>query len=241
MSDLLDGLLLSDGNLTVPGQCKHPRYQQTCKEPLFLEWVASWLPTPSKIKGPQQSGRYQYWFLYTPTSDAYRRDFDRWYPDGKHIPDDLIITPAVLLGEYLGDGCLSTAGVCQRIEFGTYGFERSEVEALREKLCQVNLPFTLSKRGHLTLRGGLVKRFLEYIGPCPVESLAYKWKAHVVEDIAWREIISAVNTPKLFGIGERVRITLECGHVHDRSRSRLRSTKTNKTKCPSCEMSLGCS
>ncbi len=237
--ELLDGILMSDGNLTVPGQCHYPRYQQTCKEPTFLEWVASWLPTESRISGPHPSGKYQYWLLSTRTSPIYVSAYQYWYPQGKKLlPSDLQVTPSLLLNEYLGDGFLmaNPEKQVQHIEFGTYGFDREALSGFVSKLQEQNLQFRLKQNNSLYLRGGRVQHFLDYVGPCPVEALSYKWKAIQVVDLMWRQIVSVEKAKATRHFGSAVQISLECGHSFRRPASRLRSSQTDKTLCPLCKL-----
>lgn len=236
--ELLDGILMSDGNLTTPGQCRSPRYQQTCKEPTFLEWVASWLPTPSRISGPHPSGKYQYWLLSTRTDPIYTPFYDRWYPNGKkRLPPDLEITPDLLLTEYLGDGFLLADAdkKLQHIELGTYGFDQQSLLELLPKLSQQGLEFRLKPNNALNLRGGCVKKCLDYVGPCPVPALAYKWRSILVADLLWRRIITTEQVATLNRSGAAVRVTLECGHSFRKPASRLRSPRTNLMICSLCE------
>ncbi len=236
-TELLDGILMSDGNLTIPGQCHYPRYQQTCKEPTFLQWVSSWLPTESRISGPHPSGPYQYWLLSTRTSPIYTPFFQHWYPQGKKkLPADLTVTPDLLLTEYLGDGFLlaDAKKKLQRIELGTYGFDRQSLLELLPKLEQAGLTFQLKPNNALHLRGGRVKTFLDYVRPCPVPALAYKWQSIEVADLLWRRIM-AVEPVEIFNRpGAAVQITLECGHRFRKPASRLRSPSTNLMICGLC-------
>ncbi len=235
--NLLDGILMSDGNLTIPGQCRSPRYQQTCKEPTFLEWVASWLPTPGRISGPHASGKYQYWLLSTRTDPLYSAAYQRWYPDGrKRLPGDLQITPPLLLTEYLGDGFLlaDAARRIQRLELGTYGFAREDLREIVVKLEREGLKFRLKANKALYLNGSQVCKFLRYIGPCPVPALAYKWRQIAVEERPWRQIACVKQYPSPDRCGGVVEVTLECGHVFRKPASRLRSPKTHSALCRLC-------
>ena len=237
-NELFDGILMSDGNLTIPGQCRFPRYQQTCKEPTFLEWVASWLPTPSRISGPHTAGKYQYWLLSTRTNSIYTPIYQHWYPNRKkRLPPDLEITPNLLLTEYLGDGFLlaEEKKKLQHIELGTYGFESQSLVDLLPKLSQQGLDFRLKPNNALHLRGGSVQRFLNYIGPCPVPSLAYKWQSISVADLLWRRIISREYVETRNRSGSAVQVILECGHSYRKPASRVRSPRTNLMICKLCE------
>jgi len=236
-NELLYGILMSDGNLTIPGQCHYPRYQQTCKEPTFLQWVSSWLPTESRISGPHSAGKYQYWLLSTRTSAIYAPFYAHWYPQRKKkLPADLEISPNLLLTEYLGDGFLlaDAQKKVQHVELGTYGFEEQSLINLLPKLKQHSLGFRRLPNNALYLRGSQVKSFLEYIGPCPVPSLSYKWQAFEVIELLWRLIVSVEQVETFNRPGGAVQVTLECGHSFRKPASRLRSSRTNMAICPLC-------
>lgn len=236
--ELLDGILMSDGNLTIPGQCHYPRYQQTCKEPTFLQWVGSWLPTESRISGPHAAGKYQYWLLSTKTNAVYAPAYQHWYPQAKkRLPSNLHVTPELLLTEYLGDGFLlaDAQKKLQHIEFGTYGFEEQSLIELLPKLKQENLDFRRLPNNALYLRGSQVKAFLKYIGSCPVPALSYKWSAIEVRDIPWRRIIAVEPKDTASRSGGPVTITLECGHIFCKPASKLRSGRTGMAICGLCE------
>ena len=238
--ELLDGILMSDGNLTIPGQCHYPRYQQTCKEPTFLEWVRSWLPTDSRISGPHPSGKYQYWLLSSRTNAIYAPAFQHWYPEGKkRLPADLQISPELLLTEYLGDGFLlaDAQKKLQHLELGTYGFEEQSVIGLLPKLKQQKLDFRRLPNNALSLRGSQVINFLRYVGPCPVLALSYKWSAISIRDIPWRRIVLVEPQDIARRSGGAVLITLGCGHIFRKPASKLRSDHTGMAICGLCEAS----
>ena len=224
--------------MTIPGQCRYPRYQQTCKEPTFLQWVGTWLPTQSRISGPHSAGKYQYWLLSTKTDAIYLPAYQRWYPQRKKLlPADLQITPELLLTEYLGDGFLlaNAQKKLQHIELGTYGFEKQSLVDLLPKLSQQKLDFRLKPNNALNLRGSCVQKFLDYIGPCPVPSLAYKWQSIFVADLLWRRIVAVEEVRTLNRHGAAVQVTLECGHSFRKPASRLRSSRTNMAICALCD------
>lgn len=172
--EAFDGLMLSDGNLDVPGRCRNPRYQQTSSNPEFLEWASQWLPTRSRISGPYEWRQYQYWMLRTPTDAIYLEEYRRWYPDGrKRIPHDFIVTPLSMLAAYLGDG--SSCSTTKAVYLATRGFPREDVERLVEQLRSNGFDCAINRKGDVYFRAKSMEPFLEYIGPCPVRSYEYKW------------------------------------------------------------------
>ena len=150
----------------------------------------------------------------------------------------LVVTPSLLLTEYLGDGFLMADAKkrLQQIELGTYGFEQRALLDLLPKLSQHGLDFRLKTNNALYLRGGRVQKFLDYVGPCPVPALAYEWQSIVAADSLWRGITSTGQVATLNRSGSAVQFMLECGHSFRKPASRLRSPRTNLMICSICEM-----
>lgn len=172
---LLDGLVFSDGCIRIPPGCRRPRYVQTSKSREFLEWVASWLPTSSKVSGPQRQGAYTHYQLTTPVSEIYTSAFERWYGTGKKaIPSDFAVTRSTMLGAYLGDGSINRG----RVSLSTYAFERGALLRLViDPLSRLGIEGRLTPRNVVEIRRAPSVLFLELIGEPPVEALAYKWAA----------------------------------------------------------------
>jgi len=104
LTELLDGLLLGDGNIAL--REKSCCYQHTDKHYGYLEWLSDKLWS----FGLEQSGRirkcsrgYQFRTRYYRTLMKVRK---RWYSiDGiKKIPEDLFLSPTVLKYWFISDG-----------------------------------------------------------------------------------------------------------------------------------------
>ena len=123
--------------------------------------------------------------------------YQRWYPRTndfhKVVPEDIAISPTMLLHWFMDDGYsywVSYKNDKQRylrVEFATQSFNKPELDFLAESILNIlglRMAVRLHKR-HGEIRGtGYemhvqqkdVPKFFEVIGPCPVPSLAYKWK-----------------------------------------------------------------
>lgn len=112
--------------------------------------------------------------LRTPNDPIYLNEYHRWYQDGrKRIPNDFVVTPLSMLAAYLGDG--SSCSTTKAIYLATNGFPREDVERLADQLCSVGLDCTVDSKNAIRFRAKVMRAFLEYIGPCPVQSYEHKW------------------------------------------------------------------
>lgn len=127
----------------------------------------------------------------------------RWYRhDGiKIVPDDLIITPTVLLHWYLGDGSLhkrighhKTRGkysyIYKYLYLHTNGFTKEESQKLADRLNVLGFVFKVvrhNSNGVINYQLALSKpstynqKFFDYMGDCPEplkEVYGYKWNWH---------------------------------------------------------------
>lgn len=179
--EILDGIIMSDGSLILESSCKNVRYRQTSCKRSLLEYVQKLLPTASKIAGPYKiNNKYTYYSLSTLTSPIYTTMYKRWYKERKKIiPDDLIINKNVLLGYYLGDGCLEQRkGTTSKIHLATYGFEKKEVISFEKKLIKLGWNIKIDDRNAIHFHFGSSKKFLIFIRKCPKELIkdyGYKW------------------------------------------------------------------
>jgi hypothetical protein len=179
--EILDGFIMSDGSLVLEPSCKNVRYRQTSCKKSLLEYVQKLLPTPSKIAGPYKiNNKYIYYSLSTLTSPIYTTMYKKWYKDRKKIiPNDLIINKNVLLGYYLGDGCLEQGKINTSIvHLATYGFEKQDVIKFGKKLIELGWSIKIGHRNAIRFHFGSSKEFLNFIGKCPqelVEDYGYKW------------------------------------------------------------------
>lgn len=123
--------------------------------------------------------------------------FEKWYPEKnnykKIIPEDLDIDNVVLLNWFLGDGYSyyvkrkNANNSFVRVQFSTQSFECNELKILCEKIYK-KFDLKIYPRFHqkhgiksgtgyfLDVSERQIEEFFNLIGPCPVASLAYKWK-----------------------------------------------------------------
>lgn len=179
--DWLCGELLGDGCLRS-NSTSSAKFQYSSKYMEYAWYIARTLDS----YGIKQSGKIyknlcKWGVGYSYQSRAYselRTLYDLWYPKGKKIvPEGLMLTPITCRQWYIGDGCLDrTQGKNPYITIATQAFPTSDVDRLVGQLINVGVNATRqSARNNVYVRRGSVKRFLDYIGQCPVACYKYKW------------------------------------------------------------------
>jgi len=162
LCEFLDGLLLGDGNI-------HPRhagaaYQHRDSNIEYLEWLSGKL----EEFGLERSGKiYEYEQRGLPDGHYKTKDYielnefyRRWYDDGgkKTIPEDLDLTPTVLMNWYVGDGSLKETAYLSVIKKQL----REGLSLLTEKLEEVGIESTINSLG-IRVRNKSLDHFFEYI------------------------------------------------------------------------------
>ena len=180
--EIVNGHLLGDGSIP---EIKRANYIFRLKNKYqdYVKFTVKILEPfyPIIVKWRNKVTKRLYYDLQTKSliSPEFR---EKWYPNNiKTIPNDLILTPITCLYWYIDDGCLSG---CNNIILSTQSFleenlEKTVLIQLRNILdCKdesVRIRKDSKKQPIIIIPRRFVKRFLEYIGPCPVECYDYKW------------------------------------------------------------------
>lgn len=166
LCEFLDGLLLGDGNI-------HPRhagaaYQHRDSNIEYLEWLSDKL----REFGLERSGKiYEYEQRGCPDGHYKTKDYieltefyQRWYGEegDKTVPEDISLTPTVLMNWYIGDGSynpnprggLRIGVICENMRKG--------LPALKEKLENLEIECTICSDG-LRVGNSYQDRFFNYI------------------------------------------------------------------------------
>lgn len=131
--------------------------------------------------------------VYTLKSASYKEllpIYKKWYPESndfkKIVPNDIIITPTVLLHWFMDDGCTWYRKDRKNTpivgSFSSESFTKEENMMLIEKIKDsTGLLLTPQKcnsgtESRISIPTSQIKAFFEVIGNCPVNSLEYKWK-----------------------------------------------------------------
>jgi len=198
--EVIEGCLLGDASLRKwkkDGPNANAYFAKTNKYYDHIAYVSSLLFPAKKeeeaIKEKKGSGDYSHlthFHLRSLTRPELNVYFERWYPHwndyNKVVPEDIEITPTVLLHWFLDDGSSyrrkdrSTKGVY--IILSTECFSLAEQNMLCEKIMSTFgiycKPYpTNSGVGHrICVTQSQTKAVYEVIGYSPVSSLRYKWK-----------------------------------------------------------------
>lgn len=187
-SQILNGCLLGDGWISKKnfdfGYLSSKLDHVECIFEIFREFI------PKRYKnGPKKYSyfdkryekTYTNYSFYTQRNITFLRLRQKWYPqDKKIVPRDLRLSPLTCLWWYIGDGTLNPTQ--QYILLYTNGFEENDVNFLINLLNELEFEshsFEFKKKNKIeyTIRipRRKVKKFLDYIGACPVSSYNYKW------------------------------------------------------------------
>ncbi len=198
--DFIDGELLGDMHVAYTSKYT-ARIGYTSKYKEYLIWLSKYL----KQFGIEQSGKIRKTiqpietsfggtiFSYISKSYDELLEFrNRWYINNKKIvPQEIELAPLVCRQWYIGDGNLlknkklivNGYSIC----LATCGFEEYEIFMLIRKLQELGIKASFIKTKRIYITTSSVLDFLNYIGPCPIDCYAYKWRA--IRDMTIKEEI----------------------------------------------------
>lgn len=197
--DVVEGSLLGDGFLSkynLHSDTSYPSFDKKNKYADHVALVASTMISMSddficEDINNCNGKRLVYYKFSSLTRKELLPYFKRWYPElsgyVKVVPDDIELNPAVILHWFMDDGSSSfrperTTSKQIRLCFCSESF----VEKDQQRLCdQFKTKFDIDARlrpcpwgtgWRIHILQSHVQKFFDLIGPCPVPSLAYKWK-----------------------------------------------------------------
>ena len=191
---IIDGLLLGDGWISRPTKSGGALLGYASKHQDLAEHVASLLAIPGRqarrYRNNLDTVRWQW-------VSGYRRDlvdqYHRWRPrDSKEVPGDIRVDRDSVLAWWLGDGCLHRSRGAYKgsryvtivPELCSLGFPQPQVEMLACGLSTATgqdwaiqahrMPSGRTGYG-LKLSAKQAVAFFDWLGPCPVPSMEYRW------------------------------------------------------------------
>lgn len=198
--DVIEGCLLGDACLTIWNKKSKNSSPCFCKGNIHLEhieYVAKELFPYTwnqriDMELREKLGKKDLYLLRSFTHQALKPYFERWYPLSKeytkHVPEDLLLTPTVLLHWFLDDGNSYQRRKTSKtkqvvITFCTESFPKTNQEMLQAKLFETfGLKVRLAKQSvggynyRLVLIQSQASYFYDLIGPSPIQCMRYKWK-----------------------------------------------------------------
>lgn len=117
--------------------------------------------------------------MRTYTNKCFTKEYYKWYMNGgKHIPENIILTPLCCMVWYLGDGCICHSNRSEYIKLSTHCFSKEEQEKLlipQLKKFEAKLMKNKENQFFVYIPHRKEKDFLQYIGECPFTDYSYKW------------------------------------------------------------------
>lgn len=188
-----DGLLLGDGSIPLRKGGNPRCYTQGCKHAEYLNYIISrakkygitfspvltrWrVDDRCKNKGFLES------FLQSHSFETFEKIRKRWYDAKgvKHVPKDVLFNKDSLLQFYLGDG-----NFYREIKLCTDGFSLEEINFLQNLFDNcLKITTRVVKNGNnyeIVIKKSDTRKFLSYIGKCPIKCYEYKWQDNESEE-----------------------------------------------------------
>lgn len=186
---VLDGVMLSDGNLRLRKGCRNAYFIIDLSEG-HLDWLLMIRDALTAL-GVLVSDRcpavstnhkgYTSQWLWTHAHPFLTSQYEIWYPNGyKEVPCAFGLTPVSLANEYMGDGGLNTGH--KDCILCTEGYSLNEVNFLRSALLKMGIqsisrPYKRTRRGagfRIYIRRNSIRTFMSAIEPYVVPSYRYK-------------------------------------------------------------------
>lgn len=195
-AEVLDGLMLGDGSLSMGGHSKHAclHITRATKDFEYLQWTADVFKArltaaslrSRKISDARTRKTYESSRLRTRCDPVFTEERHRWYPGGiKQVPSDLRLSALTIAVWLADDGSVSRASRrSAEIKFATHGFEERDVRRLACLLAgRYGTPFPVYQEGRLeqyTIRafGDSVRSLLRDIDPVfpPLTRKSDRWR-----------------------------------------------------------------
>jgi len=179
----INGELLGDGSLNCRSLFS-ARFEYGSKYLEYINYISDILESfgikrAGKIRKRYHKNMNCHSYHYTSLNyEELSLIYKHWYPNGKKlIPQDLELTPLIVRQWYIGDGSL----ICRKnrrphIILSTCGFSIKGVKWLIKELNKLGfISMQQLSNNTIGISTYSTKKFLDYIGECPVKCYQYKW------------------------------------------------------------------
>jgi hypothetical protein len=184
--DFFDGLIVSDGSIYASnsdGRNRNAAISCGFKYKEFADYINAYLCLNGNVhKKIHKSDRYKsgqcvQYGLMSPNNVLFTKERNRWYPNGtKIIPNDFRFSPVSMNIMYLCDGYLIKNSKSYRsVRICTQSFDNDNINIIISNLYDVGIDAHITPDNLIMMNTKNSIRFIEYIGPCPVECYKYKW------------------------------------------------------------------
>lgn len=181
----LEGHLLGDGSLfRLKANRINPVFSVVSKHKTYIEYINNSIDLmrdrPIWVRGQfdqRTNKNYQAFWTRSLAKPCLLSLKDKWYVnDKKIIPRNLILSPELCRRWYMDDGGKAS---WSGINLATDCFSKLDVEFLSELFQSIDIYPSLHKNGNgfrLYIKKADAVKFIEFIGPCPVDVFKYKWQ-----------------------------------------------------------------
>jgi len=180
LMEIIEGELLGDGSMKKgihqSGFSHHSSNKEYSKY-LSSKFIEYGIPLIGNGVVAEHYQNKKYYSFQTVKTIDFHHIRNLWYGDKKRIPNELNITPTIVLHWWLGDGSVrnGVSGI-----FCTDCFSLDDINLLKKKLdtnISIKSRIVLEKNKYyrISIPCQYMGQFLNYIGESPVKSLSYKW------------------------------------------------------------------
>lgn len=179
------GWILGDGGLRIPKNGINPKFTYAdLKEDhiLYIQSILSKYNIKSSIHQNKASLCFQ---LFSEARPEFHKYYDLFYGyeglnennQKRKILPNVVITPIILRNWYIGDGSSSNQGGTTIYNKGFIGCKYKNEFIIEQinKICKVSVYKLDNGCFQYYFNHDSLKKLLDYIGECPVESYKYKW------------------------------------------------------------------
>lgn len=185
---VLNGALLGDGSLVLHRDGANANFQYLSKSLQHVEFVGRYFKEYWSGEGIKHTSfldsrinkEYERYYVKTYTNISFTNEYIKWYKNRiKHVPKDLILTPLTCLIWYIGDGGICHMERTENIKISTHCFSKEDQENIllpQLKQFEPSLMSAGNNQYFIYIPHRKELEFLQYIGDCPFDDYAYKWK-----------------------------------------------------------------
>lgn len=186
--EFFDGFMASDGSLSFNGKGSNARITTSLKYYEFANYMSNILNLNITKDYWSSDGRFKNGgsyisYLRSENNIFFTKERKRWYPYGrKIIPSDFRFSSTAMNIWYLGDGTRTSFAKSRRcgIVLCTDAYAKENLDdTLIKFLNSISIDAWTNKNNQTYIPRDSVKKFLDYIGKCPVECYKYKWEVEL--------------------------------------------------------------
>ena len=174
LRQVLDGWMLGDGHMALPGQQSF--FSHVSKHEEYRDYVSKYLENVPHRKYLYYAMGNTYYRLRTCSTVEFAEIYKKWYKDKKKIiPEDIKLSPLTVNHWFMDDGTMGKRD--KNIILSTNCFTKEECDKLSSQLNDILNAKDIhqNNRNEIYLSRNSANKFLEYAGECKLDCFKYKW------------------------------------------------------------------